>query len=107
MLVRTEKVVHDFLSKELYDQENTFDLFAVEGATAAMCYIFETLYKNHLLPKGGSKIAVMVPIFPPYIEIPELPNNAFELVKIMATEIDEEGEPYMAIPCRGNRKVKG
>ncbi|WP_277679074.1 aspartate 4-decarboxylase [Gracilibacillus dipsosauri] len=105
MLVRTEKVVHDFLSKELYDQENTFDLFAVEGATAAMCYIFETLYKNHLLPKG-SKIAVMVPIFPPYIEIPELPNNAFELVKIMATEIDEEGNHTWQYPAEEIEKLK-
>ena len=93
MLVRTEKVVHDFLSKEMCGEDTTcgtFDLFAVEGATAAMCYIFETLYKNYLLPKG-SKIAVMVPIFPPYIEIPELPNNDYELIKIRATEKDEKG----------------
>lgn len=65
MLVRTEQVVHDFLSKELCGQDTscgTFDLFAVEGATAAMCYIFDTLYKNHILPKG-SKIAVMDQFF--------------------------------------------
>ncbi|WP_156289423.1 aspartate 4-decarboxylase [Oceanobacillus salinisoli] len=108
MLVRTEKVVHDFLSKELCGQDTscgTYDLFAVEGATAAMCYIFETLYKNHLLPKG-SKIAVMVPIFPPYIEIPELPNNAYELVKIEATEIDEEGNRTWQYPYEELEKLK-
>lgn len=108
MLVRTEKVVHDFLSKELCGQDTscgTFDLFAVEGATAAMCYIFETLYKNHLLPKG-SKIAVMVPIFPPYIEIPELPNNDYDLVKIRATEIDEEGHHTWQYPNEELEKLK-
>lgn len=108
MLVRTEKVVHDFLSSELCGQDTscgTFDLFAVEGATAAMCYIFETLYKNHLLPKG-SKIAVMVPIFPPYIEIPELPNNTYEIVKINATEIDDEGHHTWQYPYEELEKLK-
>ncbi|WP_085993119.1 aspartate 4-decarboxylase [Oceanobacillus senegalensis] len=108
MLVRTEQVVHDFILKELCDQETscgTFDLFAVEGATAAMCYIFETLYKNHLLPKGA-KIAVMVPIFPPYLEIPELPNNNYELVKIEASEIDEEGHHTWQYPDEELEKLK-
>lgn len=105
MLIRTEQVVHDFLFKELYGQDTSFDLFAVEGATAAMCYIFETLYKNHLLPRG-SKIAVMVPIFPPYIEIPELPNNAYELIKINASEIDEDGHHTWQYPDAELAKLK-
>ncbi|GGM41088.1 aminotransferase [Paraliobacillus quinghaiensis] len=108
MLVRTEQVVHDFLLKEMCGQDSacsSFDLFAVEGATAAMCYIFETLYKNHLLPKG-SKIAVMVPIFPPYIEIPELPNNDYEIVKIDAIDADEEGDHTWQYPEEELEKLK-
>ncbi|UOQ48716.1 aspartate 4-decarboxylase [Gracilibacillus caseinilyticus] len=105
MLVRTEQVVRDFLMKELCGHDGTFDLFAVEGATAAMCYIFETLYKNYLLTKG-SKIAVMVPIFPPYIEIPELPNNAYELVKIKATETDDEGDHTWQYPDDELKKLR-
>ncbi|RKQ30405.1 aspartate 4-decarboxylase [Oceanobacillus halophilus] len=108
MLIRTEQVVRDFLSRELYRQDtssDTYDLFAVEGATAAMCYIFETLYKNHLLPQG-SKIAVMVPIFPPYIEIPELPNHAYHLVKIRATEIDEDGHHTWQYPKEELEKLR-
>ncbi|MEN2768032.1 aspartate 4-decarboxylase [Ornithinibacillus xuwenensis] len=100
MLVRTEQVVHDFLLREMCGQDTAcgkFDLFAVEGATAAMCYIFESLYKNHLLPKG-SKIAVMVPIFPPYIEIPELPNNDYELIRIEASEISDKGQRTWQYP---------
>ena len=108
MLVRTEQVVHDFFIKELCGEDisnGPFDLFAVEGATAAMCYIFETLFKNHLLPKG-SKIAVMVPIFPPYIEIPELPSKAYELVKIEATGIDNEGQHTWQYPKEQLEKLK-
>ncbi len=108
MLVRTEQVVHDFLIKELGGQDTScgpFDLFAVEGASAAMCYIFETLYKNHLLPKG-SKIAVMVPIFPPYIEIPELPNISYNIVKINATELDDEGNHTWQYPEEELNKLK-
>ncbi|WP_421377882.1 aspartate 4-decarboxylase [Bacillus salacetis] len=108
MLVRTEKVVHDFLSKEMCGSDSTcgtFDLFAVEGATAAMCYIFETLYKNYLLP-AGSKIALMVPIFPPYIEIPELPSNRYDIVKIRATEIDEEGHHTWQYPAEELDKIR-
>jgi len=108
MLVRTEKVVHDFLTQELCGQDSScgsFDLFAVEGATAAMCYTFDTLYKNHLLPVG-SKVAVMVPIFPPYIEIPELPDNKYELVNINATEIDEEGHHTWQYPYEELEKLK-
>lgn len=109
MLVRTEQVVHDFLMKEMCGQDpsscGSFDLFAVEGATAAMCYIFDTLYKNNLLPKG-SKIAVMVPIFPPYIEIPELPDNDYQLIKIEATAIDEEGNHTWQYPDKELNKLK-
>ncbi|WP_148631196.1 aspartate 4-decarboxylase [Bacillus sp. E214] len=108
MLVRTEQVVHDFLIKELCNGDSSagpFDLFAVEGATAAMCYIFDTLFKNYLLPKG-SKIAVMVPIFPPYIEIPELPNNDYELVKIEATELNNEGQHTWQYPDEEIEKLK-
>lgn len=98
MLVYAEKVVHQFLVKELYPMEEhgadasmqTFDLFAVEGATAGMCYIFESLLANRLL-KQGDKIAVMVPIFPPYIEIPQLERYNFEIVEIRATGRTDKG----------------
>jgi aspartate 4-decarboxylase len=70
--------------------EGGFDLFAVEGGTAAMCYIFETLTTNYLLT-GGDKIAIGMPIFTPYIEIPELPRYGFEVVKLEASELDHQG----------------
>ncbi|MBC2581298.1 aspartate 4-decarboxylase [Clostridium sp. DJ247] len=93
MLVHIEKVVHDYLVQEMcYNKPpvGKFNLFAVEGATAAMCYIFDTLIANELLYRGD-KIALMTPIFTPYLEIPLLPRYNFEVVKIRATEVTSDG----------------
>ena len=43
-----------------------FDLFAVEGGTAAMTYIFNTMRENFLIEHGDT-IALGSPIFTPYI----------------------------------------
>jgi aspartate 4-decarboxylase len=64
-----------------------FDLFATEGGTAAMDYIFSSLMENKLSHKGD-KIALGVPIFTPYIEIPRLNDYKFEEINIVQ---DEEG----------------
>src|SRR5689334_10960848 len=68
MLPGVERVVNDYLVKELCGgdpPDGEFDLFAVEGGTAAMCYIFETLAANDLL-NPGDRIALGVPVFTPY-----------------------------------------
>lgn len=93
MLIHIENVVHDYLIQELnYNtpQIGKFKLFAVEGATAAMCYIFDSLIANELLT-DNDKIAIMTPIFTPYLEIPFLPRYNFEVVEIKATEMTEDG----------------
>ncbi|MFH8736391.1 hypothetical protein [Streptomyces sp. NPDC017964] len=41
------------------------------GAARRPRYIFDSLMKNGVLHKGD-KVALMVPVFTPYIEIPEL-----------------------------------
>ena len=75
MLIKIEQVVKDYLIKEMGGdvKTSTHDLFAVEGGTAAMCYIFDSLVANSLL-NPGDKIALMTPIFTPYLEIPHLPH---------------------------------
>lgn len=93
MLPHLEKIVHDYLVQEMkYNTKlgGELDIFAVEGATAAMCYIFDSLMANELLRKGD-KIALMTPIFTPYLEIPHLPRYEFEVININADEIDEYG----------------
>ncbi|MDB5083709.1 MAG: asD [Bacilli bacterium] len=108
MLVRIEQVVHDFLIQELCDGNppiRKFDLFAVEGATAAMCYIFDSLLENYLLAPGD-KIAIMVPVFPPYFEIPHLAKYKFDLVEIKATAVDTEGNHTWQYPKSEIEKLK-
>lgn len=91
MLTHIERIVKEYLIKEMkYDTKlgGPLSIFAVEGATAAMCYIFDSLMANELLKKGD-KIAIMTPIFTPYLEIPHLPRYNFDVVYINADEIDE------------------
>lgn len=100
MLRKIEIIVHDYLTRELgaTPHSNTiYDLFAVEGGTAAMCYIFDSLMANHLLRKG-SHIAIMVPIFTPYLEIPALSRYSFNVTKIFAGELTEEGRHTWQYP---------
>lgn len=108
MLIHSEKVVNRYLLKELCGDksfENKFDVFAVEGGTAAMCYIFDSLTKNHLLNKGD-KIALMTPIFTPYLEIPNLPNYNFDVINIHASETNEYGLPTYQYPEDELNKLK-
>lgn len=93
MLKHIEPIVQDYLMKEMaYDisKGGNFDIFAVEGATAAMCYIFDTLKVNNLLTKGD-RIAIMVPVFTPYLEIPILPKYELEIVPITANTSSSAG----------------
>jgi aspartate 4-decarboxylase len=59
------------------------DVFAVEGGTAAMTYIFNTLKQNGIVTKGD-KVAIGMPVFTPYIEIPELDEYGLTEVAINA-----------------------
>lgn len=100
MLTHCERVVHDYLMRELCADERPpgrFDLFAVEGGTAAMCYLFEALSLNRLL-RPGDRVALGVPVFTPYIEIPALPRYHFDVVELVASECDEEGRHLWQYP---------
>ncbi|SPR98048.1 bifunctional aspartate transaminase/aspartate 4-decarboxylase [Cupriavidus taiwanensis] len=82
MLKLSETIVSQYIRKEMIGNHpfiGDFDLFAVEGGTAAMTYLFNTIRENHLL-KAGDTIALGMPIFTPYIEIPEL--NDYQLVEL-------------------------
>ena len=94
MLVNSEKIVKAYLAQEMGDKADglgeEYDLFATEGGTAAMCYIFDSLQANHLLHKGDS-VALMTPIFTPYIEIPQLDRYSFDVTNIYADSVDKNG----------------
>lgn len=86
MLRCCERIVHEFLTQEMCNKHSPygkFDIFATEGGTAAMCYIFDTLMQNELLHRGDT-IALAVPTFTPYIEIAHMDRFAFKVVNIDA-----------------------
>ena len=93
ILKYTEIIVRDYLNLTMCNnqpQTGKYDLFATEGGTAAMCYIFDSLQQNYLLTQGDS-IAIMIPIFAPYIEIPKLSRYDFNVLNICADAMDKDG----------------
>jgi len=90
MLVHNERIVHEYLMWAMCGTprpSGKFDLYAVEGGTAAMCYIFKSLKANRLLHSGDT-IALGTPIFTPYIEMTHLEDYALNVVNIQAHRED-------------------
>jgi len=88
MLVHNERIVHEYLMWAMCGSPRPpgkFDLYAVEGGTAAMCYIFKSLKANRLL-RPGDTIALGTPIFTPYIEMTHLEDYALNVVTIEAPQ---------------------
>ena len=113
MLAHCERIAHEYLVQEMCDRKpprGRYDLFAVEGGTAAMCYIFDSLVQNGLLKKGDT-IALATPVFTPYLEIPHLDRYRFKVVHVVAAEFDEAGRHSWQYPNReidklANPKIK-
>lgn len=92
MLKHNERIVQAYLDQEMCGNKppkGQFDIFAVEGGTAAMCYIFDSLMQNKIL-NNGDGIALATPTFTPYLEIPELERYSFKVTHIDANEMDEK-----------------
>lgn len=101
-----EGPIKAYLNQELFsDSTIPFDIFAVEGGTAGICYIFDTLFNNFLL-NHGDKIALMLPTFAPYLEIPELPKYAFEIVKVQAKQTMIDGKMTYQYPDEEINKLR-
>ena len=94
ILEHTQDIVRAYMAKEMGDNApglgRGYDLFATEGGTAAMCYIFDSLQANHLV-NAHDRIALMTPIFTPYLEIPQLDRYEFDVINIQADKMDDEG----------------
>lgn len=92
ILHSTEAVVQDYLRIAMGggNDKAVYDLFATEGGTAGMCYAFDSIQTNKLINKGD-KMALMVPAFTPYIEIPQLDRFSFDVVNIYANKVQHDG----------------
>jgi aspartate 4-decarboxylase len=88
MLVHNEQIVHEYLQWAMCGSprpKGKFHIYAVEGGTAAMCYIFKSLKSNRILNPGDT-IALGVPIFTPYLEMAHLEDYDLHFVEIHAKQ---------------------
>ena len=88
MLVHNERIVHEYLMWAMCGEprpKGKFDLYAVEGGTAAMCYIFKSMKANRLLHPGDT-IALGTPIFTPNLELPHLEDYGLHFITIQAPQ---------------------
>lgn len=88
MLVHNERIVHEYLMWAMCGNPRPagkFDIYAVEGGTAAMCYIFKSMKANRLLHPGDT-IALGTPIFTPYLELPHLEDYGLNFITIEAPQ---------------------
>jgi aspartate 4-decarboxylase len=108
MLVHNERIVHEYLMWAMCGgrpPQGRFDLYAVEGGTAAMCYVFKSLMSNRLLRKGDT-IALGTPIFTPYLEMPHLEDYALNVVNIEAPRANTYQFPDAEISKLADPKIK-
>jgi len=114
MLVHVEEIVKAYLRQEMFGPvppAGDFSVFATEGGTAAMTYIFQSLRANRLIAPGD-RIAIATPIFSPYLEIPVLAEYGLEVVDIRMdehadwqlpqSEIDKLLDPAIKVFCLVN-----
>ena len=62
--------------------------------------------KANGLMNEGDKIALMVPIFTPYLDIPKLPRYNFDVTYIYASEMNDKGRHTWQYPKEELDKLK-
>ena len=80
-------------------------IMPTEGAAAAILYAFNSLKYNGLV-KHGDSIAIMTPIFSPYLEIPTLRNYNLKQICINADSNNNWKVPKKEIEKLNNKNIK-
>lgn len=83
-----------------------FEFFATEGAAAGILYVFNTLKENFLL-KEGDTIAIITPIFSPYLEMPRLADYDLKIVELKGNPEKNYALDDDQIEKLRDKKVKG
>ena len=108
MLVHNEQIVHEYLEWAMCGDprpKGKFKIYAVEGGTAAMCYIFKSLKSNRILNPGDT-IALGVPIFTPYLEMAHLEDYDLHYIEIHAKQDAQFQYPVEEIKKLLDPKIK-
>ncbi len=112
MLAHAERVVRAYLEAERVASRRraALRLFAVEGATAGIRYIFDALIANRLL-RRGDRIALAAPIFSPYVELVRDVLRGFEVIELQASALRADGShrwqyPDAEIDRLADRRIK-
>ena len=104
-----EKILSEYLNDVLglkgKPKSSEFDLFATEGGAAAMVYLFKSFRINKIL-KPKDTIAIVTPIFSPYLEMPQLKD--FDIIEIFLESKEQLGWqiPLTELNKLKNPKVK-
>jgi aspartate 4-decarboxylase len=86
MLAQIERLLRRYVVATHFAGDHTPEdlrLFSTEGGAAGMTYALQGLRRNSLLGRGD-RVAIGVPIFTPYLEVPTLEEFGFDLVYIRA-----------------------
>ena len=108
MLVHNEQIVHEYLEWAMCGSphpKGKFKIYAVEGGTAAMCYIFKSLKTNRILNQGDT-IALGVPIFTPYLEMAHLEDYDLHFVEVHAKQENQFQYPDEELDKLLDPKIK-
>nr|WP_244982247.1 aspartate 4-decarboxylase [Corallococcus exercitus] len=108
MLPHAERIVQEYLARELFagrPPSGRFDLFAVEGGTAGMTYLFHSLVVNGLLHKGDT-LALGSPLITPYLAIPRLEELQLRTVDIQQSATTKDGRHTWQYPDAELRKLE-
>lgn len=87
----TEKILthfaNDVLNLQNLPSPHEFDIFATEGCSGAMVYLFNSLKINKLI-KPKDSIAFITPIFSPYLEMPHL--KEYDLTEVFLESKEDQ-----------------
>lgn len=83
-----------------------FEFFPTEGAAAGILYVFNTLKENFLL-KPGDTIAIITPVFSPYLEMPKLANYDLNIVELRTNPDKNYALDDEEINKLKDKKIKG
>lgn len=107
-----EFILGDYMFNLIYngvetnDKPTDYDYFATEGAAAGILYAFNTLAINKLLVPGDT-IAIITPIFSPYLEMPKLKAYGLNIVELRGRPEDNYALTNDEIDKLKNPEIKG